>query len=140
MKVMRRTPAAKSKVGKTGSTYGQVSGLKGSLFPLSPFSELLVRNIIGRINLRNILVDQLQICPKELFIHIIWPESVFLKYEFSKDVFVGRLIDYAFFRNITSKENFENVTRENSLLLLMPLWFYIKPDKFDKSFEIDHEN
>ena len=61
-------------------------------------------------------------------------ENVFLKYEFSKDVFVGRLIDYAFFRNITSEGNFQNVTQENSLLLLTPLWFYIKPEKFDKSF------
>ena len=67
-------------------------------------------------------------------IHTYYVENVFLKYEFSKDVFVGRLIDYAFFRNITSKENFQNVTRENSLLLLTPLWLYIKPDKFDKSF------
>ena len=61
-------------------------------------------------------------------------ENVFLKYEFSRDVFVGRLIDYAVFRNITSEGNFQNVTRENSLLLLTPLWFYIKPEKFDKSF------
>ena len=65
-------------------------------------------------------------------------ENVFLKYEFSRDVFVGRLIDYAVFRNITSEGNFQNVTQENSLLLLTPLWFYIKPGKFDKSFTAEY--